>query len=218
MSDCDFSRTFLEGLCGAAAHQCPGLAVHLLLFFSGTVVLSMGGVGAMRVSAPGRAWALRLTGGESRGWLCTRFNHRAHPQEPEASLIITDPQAGRIAVKLSWGRDEAKNSIKITSQTSCLPSGPKKGSKTCVVKKPSQKEASYAFRAPEASLALLPEPGGRRAWFPPGVRAPRRPRCWAGAEMGRPGPSKGDGAVLCLTPTSSAPHPPQHPPPPPTAL
>lgn len=41
----------------------PGLAVHLLLFFSGTVVLSMGGVGAMRVSALGRAWALGLTDG-----------------------------------------------------------------------------------------------------------------------------------------------------------
>lgn len=48
---------------GAAAHRCPGLAVYLLLFFSGTVVLSMGGVGAMRVSALGRAWALGLTDG-----------------------------------------------------------------------------------------------------------------------------------------------------------
>ena len=217
MSDCDFSRTFLEGLCGAAAHRCPGLAVHLPLFFSGTVVLSMGGVGTMRVSAPGRAWALRLTGGGSRGWLCTHFNHRAHLQEPEASLMITGPQAGRIAVKLSWGRGEAKNSLKITSQTSCLPSGPEKGSETFVVKKPSQKEASYTCRAPEASLALLPEPG-RWAWFPPGVRASRRPRCWPGAEMGWPGPSTGDGAVLCLTPTSSPPHPPPHPPPPPMAL
>lgn len=133
--------------------------------------------------------------------------------------MIMGPQAGRIAVKLSWGRGEAKNSLKITSQTSCLPLGPKKGSDTFVVKKPNQKEASYARRAPKASLALLPEPGGRQAWSPPtDVRATRRPRCRPGAEMGRPGPSAGDGAVLCLTPTSSPPYPSPHIPSPPTAL
>lgn len=126
MSDCDFSRTFLGGLCEAAAYRCPGLAVHLPLFLSETVVLSMGGVGAVRVSALGRAWALGLTVGGSQGWLCTRFNHQAPLQEPEASLMTAGPQAGRIAVKLSWGRGEAKNSVKITSQTSCLPLGPKK--------------------------------------------------------------------------------------------
>lgn len=77
MSDCDFSKTFLGGLCEAAAYRCPGLAVHLPLFLSETVVLSMEGVGAVRVSALGRAWALGLTGGGSPGWICTRFNHQA---------------------------------------------------------------------------------------------------------------------------------------------
>lgn len=51
MSDCDFSKTFLGGLCEAAAYRCPGLAMHLPLFLSETVVLSMEGVGAVRVSA-----------------------------------------------------------------------------------------------------------------------------------------------------------------------
>lgn len=77
MSDCDFSKTFLGGLCEAAAYRCPGLAVHLPLFLLETVVLSMEGVGAVRVSALGRAWALGLTGGGSPGWICTRFNHQA---------------------------------------------------------------------------------------------------------------------------------------------